>query len=388
MEYIVVRLNYKSSTQISLDDFFYLTDAEFDSKYSNISLTAPRWQSSATRTYKVNSASDVFKKKIFINTLIAKLEKFNETYKELFDVERESLYRTFHIPKKSGGLRRIDAPNEQLMNALRELKMIFETYFNALHHTSAFAYVKNRSTIDAVKKHQNNKSKWFAKFDLSNFFGSTTEDYTMKMLSMVFPFSQVVKFERGRNALRKAISLAFLNGGLPQGTPISPLITNLIMIPVDYELFNMFRNYNNQKFVYTRYADDFLISSEYDFLCSDIENKIIECLENFGAPFSINKAKTRYGSSSGSNWNLGIMLNKDNQMTVGYKNKKVFAAMIHSYAMDRVNGIPWELHDIQVLEGYRNYYRMIEKDTIDKIVDKLNKKLLIDLVSMIKEDLR
>lgn len=388
MEYIVVRLNYKSSQQISLDDFLFLTDDDFEKKYSNVGFAAPRWQSTATRTYKVGRASDVFKRNLHINMLVNKLDEFNKAHEDLFSLERQSLYRTFYIPKKSGGLRRIDAPTAPLMDALRELKVLFETYFNALYHTSAFAYVRGRSTIDAVKKHQNNKSKWFAKFDLSNFFGSTTEEYTMKMLSMVFPFSQVVKTERGRDVLRKAISLAFLDGGLPQGTPISPLITNLIMIPVDYELFNMFRNFNGQKFVYTRYADDFLVSSEYDFSCAEIEQEIIKCLSSFDAPFNIKKEKTRYGSSAGSNWNLGIMLNKDNNMTVGYKNKRTFAAMIHSYAMDKLNGKQWELHDVQVMEGYRNYYRMIEKDAIDAIVTKLDSKLSINVVSMIKEDLR
>lgn len=387
MEYIVVHLNKNTAQQISLDDFFYLTDNEFDSKYSYFGCV-PKGSLTSTRTYKVDSASEVFTKPLNINTLINSLKEFNERYAELFDVERTSLYRTFHIPKKSGGLRRIDAPTTPLMDALRELKVLFETKFNALYHTSAFAYVKGRSTIDAVKKHQNNKSKWFAKFDLSNFFGSTTEEYVMKMLSMVFPFSQVVKRNDGREALEKAISLAFLNGGLPQGTPISPLITNLIMIPVDYELFNMFRKFNEQKYVYTRYADDFLVSSEYTFNCSEIEQEIIKCLESFGAPFQLNKAKTRYGSSSGSNWNLGIMLNKDNNMTVGYKNKRIFAATIHAYAMDRLNGREWERHDIQIMEGYRNYYRMIEREAIDKIVDKLNAKLSINLVAMIKEDLR
>lgn len=388
MEYIVVRLNYNTARQISLDDFFYLTDDDFESKYSCIIDHISRGKATATRTYKVNNASEHFTKPLNMNTLINKLEEFNSKYDDLFGQDRQSLYYTFHIPKKSGGLRRIDAPSKPLMDALRELKYIFEVYFGALYHTSAFAYVKGRSTIDAVKKHQSNKSKWFAKFDLSNFFGSTTEEYTMKMLGMVFPFSQVIKIERGRNALKRALSLAFLNGGLPQGTPISPLITNLIMIPADYELFNMFRKFNNQKYVYTRYADDFLISSEYEFSCNEIESKIIECLDSFGAPFNINKTKTRYGSSSGSNWNLGIMLNKDNNMTVGYKNKRMFAAMIHSYAMDRMNGKPWELHDIQIMEGYRNYYSMIEKEAINKIIDKLNNKLSINVVDMIKKDLR
>lgn len=384
MEYIVTKLNpaYK---QMSIEDLFFCDDSEFEEKY-DAEMCYSNYTS--TRTYEVEEASKHFTKNVVVTYLIRKLEEFNAAHTDLFDAERSSLYRTFYIPKKSGGLRRIDAPNEQLMNALRDLKIIFENDFKALYHTSAYAYIKNRSTIDAVRRHQKNKSKWFAKFDLSNFFGSTTEDYTMKMLSMIFPFSQVVKEERGRDVLRRAISLAFLNGGLPQGTPISPLITNLIMIPVDYKLFNKSRDYDKQKFVYTRYADDFIISSEYDFSYKRIEQEIIQCLNDFGAPFNINKEKTRYGSSAGSNWNLGIMLNKDNQMTVGYKNKRRFAAMVFSYAMDRMNGKPWILGDIQVMEGYRNYYRMIEKETIDNIIHKINVKLNIDVVSMIKEDLR
>lgn len=257
-----------------------------------------------------------------------------------------------------------------------------------MYHTSAFAYIKNRSVVDAVKKHQINESKWFAKFDLSNFFGSTTPEYVMHMLSMVFPFSEVIKNEAGKAELEKALSLAFLNGGLPQGTPISPLITNLIMIPVDYILFNKLRKYNEKKYVYTRYADDFIISCKITFDHKEIEKLIIDCLAAFGAPFSIKKEKTRYGSSSGSNWNLGIMLNKDNNMTIGYRNKRKFTAMLFSYAKDRINGIKWEFHDIKILDGYRNWYSMIEKESIQNIINKINKKLNVNIVDMMKEDLR
>ena len=53
--------------------------------------------------------------------------------------------------------------------ALRTLKAILETDFGALHHTSAFAYVKGRCTLDAARKHQQNESRWFLHTDFSNF---------------------------------------------------------------------------------------------------------------------------------------------------------------------------------------------------------------------------
>lgn len=366
--------------QMTLEEFLFEVDTKPQAMI-NPNLTN-------TRTYEVERISEKFLERFDVAKLVTKLSQFNASTEELRAKPRHDLYRTFHIPKKSGGLRKIDAPEPELMDALRRLKTIFEEDFKALYHTSAFAYVKHRSTVDAVKRHQANESKWFGKYDLSNFFGSTTIDFAIKMLGMVFPFSEVIKSTVGERELRKAIELAFLDGGLPQGTPISPLITNIMMIPVDYKLANGFRDFNHQRFVYTRYADDFLVSSKYTFSFKEVEKFIVDTLKSFGAPFTIKSEKTRYGSSAGSNWNLGVMLNKDNEITVGHKKKRQFQAMLASYIMDKKNGKDWDKSDIQTMEGYRNYYRMIEGDTIDKMVAHIDEKFGVDVVQLIKDDLR
>lgn len=341
-----------------------------------------------TRTYEFERVSERFMERIDVDTLTQKLARFNESTADLRSRNRSDNYSTFYIPKKSGGLRRIDAPQPELMEALRRLKCIFEADFHALYHTAAFAYVKGRSTIDAMKRHQANDSKWFGKYDLSNFFGSTTIDFVMQQFSMVFPFSEVVKTENGKKELWTALELAFLNGGLPQGTPISPLITNVMMIPIDFKLAKTFRDFDKQKFVYTRYADDFTISSKYSFDVKAVEKVIIDVLAEFHAPFNINGKKTRYGSSAGSNWNLGVMLNKDNEITVGHKRKRQFQSMLHNYILDRRNGIAWDKHDIQVLNGYYSYCRMVEKDATDGIINHINAKMGADVIRYIREDLR
>lgn len=343
---------------------------------------------SNTRTYAYETVSEHFTSRIDTDALIRKLVRFNDQTEALRAQERSTLYETFHIPKKSGGLRRIDAPKPELMNALRNLKTIFEEDFHALYHTSAFAYVKNRCTVDAVKRHQKNNSKWFGKLDLHDFFGSTTLDYVIKMFSMVFPFSEIVKFPNGEAELRKALDLAFLNGGLPQGTPLSPLITNVMMIPVDYKLANAFRDFDKQRFIYTRYADDFIISSKVDFDVHRVEKLVVDTLHEFGAPFTINESKTRYGSSAGRNWNLGVMLNKDNEITVGHKKKRRFQSMLYNYITDKRKGISWPREDIQTMQGLHSYYRMVEPETIDAIVKHTNEKMETDVLRLIKDDLR
>lgn len=343
---------------------------------------------SNTRTYAYETVSEHFTSRIDTDALIRKLVRFNDQTEALRAQERSTLYETFPIPKKSGGLRRIDAPKPELMNALRNLKTIFEEDFHALYHTSAFAYVKNRCTVDAVKRHQKNNSKWFGKLDLHDFFGSTTLDYVIKMFSMVFPFSEIVKFPNGEAELRKALDLAFLNGGLPQGTPLSPLITNVMMIPVDYKLANAFRDFDKQRFIYTRYADDFIISSKVDFDVHRVEKLVVDTLHEFGAPFTINESKTRYGSSAGRNWNLGVMLNKDNEITVGHKKKRQFQSMLYNYITDKRKGISWPREDIQTMQGLHSYYRMVEPETIDAIVKHTNEKMETDILRLIKDDLR
>lgn len=341
-----------------------------------------------TRTYEFESASEHFTNKVNVERLIQRLAQFNNSVEELRNRDRLSLYHSFHIPKRSGGLRQINAPNPELMDALRRLKTMLEEDFHVLYHTSAFAYIKKRCTVDAVKRHQKNESKWFGKLDLHDFFGSTNLDFVMKMFSMIFPFSEVVKVPGGKAELEKALELSFLNGGLPQGTPISPLITNVMMIPVDFKLANVLRNFNKQRFIYTRYADDFIISSKFDFDIHDIEKLIVDTLESFGAPFTINASKTRYGSSSGRNWNLGVMLNKDNEITVGHKKKRQFQSMLYNYITDKQNDVRWDRNDIQVMHGLYSYYHSVEPEAIDSIVKHINGKMEVDVLRLIKNDLR
>ena len=337
-----------------------------------------------TRTYWVDYVNDKLLQNTDTNKMIELLMAFNQSKEALFQADRASLYHTFHISKSSGGLRRIDAPLPELMNALRELKLLFELHMFALYHTNAFAYIRGRSTIDALKRHQRNESKWFLKLDFADFFGSTTPEFVLEMLSKVFPFSEIVKPTAGKEALKQALSLCFLNNGLPQGTPISPFITNVMMIAIDHKISNSLRSFNNRRFVYTRYADDLLISFQVDFNKDKVQQFIIDMLAEFNAPFTIKPEKTRYGSSAGRNWNLGLMLNKENEITIGHKRKKEFKAMLDNYIRDRKAGNGWERHDIQVLNGLISYYRMVEKDYIDYLLRQYGRSMELMWSSVLK----
>lgn len=350
---------------------------------------------SSTRTYEVERVSEHFTDGLYVNWLVSLLEQFNERTRHLHDGDRHAHYRHFAIPKQNGKLRWIDAPDDELMKALRDLKDMFEKEFQynksgafqtSWYHTAAFAYIPKRSPKDALKRHQANESKWYGKFDAKNFFGTTTLDFAMNMMAKVFPFCEICRTEHGWEVLRYALELGFLDGVLPQGTPLSPTLTNIIMVPIDFRLSKTLRSFNNQTYVYTRYADDMLISSRYTFQLNDITSLIEATFAEFGAPYKLNKEKTRYGSSSGANWNLGLMLNRNNEITVGYKKKKQLQAMLSAYAMDRKNGVRWSFEDLAHMDGLKSYYRQIEGKTIDRILDHLSRKFGFDIEKAIVSD--
>lgn len=346
-----------------------------------------------------------------IGRIVDALVRFNQNYAHLREVERHELYYQFKIPKKSGGWRQISAPNPELMSALRVLDGILAGSWDGLYHTAAHAYIgKNqtkcgygRSTLTAMKKHQANQSRWFEKTDIHDFFGSTTLEFLMRMFGMIFPFSEVVKYyDRegnpvGKEALETALDLCMLDGGLPQGTPISPRLTNIMMIPIDHaiaqglarkdKLVNDADDDNHSRFCYTRYADDFQITNRYNFNYREIEEFINAVFKKFNAPFQLNPKKTRYGSCAGRNWNLGLMLNKDNEITVGWKRKRNLRNALFNFAMDHKNGVRWSAEDINHTLGEYSYVCMVEADKFKLVEEDLNNRFGIDVIYTMRKEI-
>ena len=119
-----------------------------------------------------------------------------------------------------------------------------------------------------------------------------------------------------------------------------------------------------------------------------MQRKVVDILKSFEAPFELHPQKTRYGSSNGRNWNLGLMLNKDNQITIGYARKKTYKAMLYQFVSDMNAKRPWSIDDVQHLLGLTSYYRMIEKENIDNILSAYSAKFNLDIENTAKSLLR
>lgn len=301
-----------------------------------------------------------------------------DVYKLPDNFDASQHYRHFQIPKKSNPhkMRQIDAPDEQLSKVQTAYKSYIEDVLQVLPHKAAHAYVKNRSTVTAMEVHQKNKSNWYLQIDLKDFFNSITGKWLKDMLMQVFPFPYIEE-----EYLDNIIKAALLNGTLPQGSHLSPLLTNLAMVPIDHDITERLHNYRGHHYVYTRYADDITISCKEKFNPEEIMQIIRGVFIKWIVPFRVNNEKTRFGSKAGRNYHLGLIVNKDNQLSVGHEKNQKFRAMIFNFC---TVGDEWEKHDVQKMLGLISYYKSIEPEFVEKVLNKYGLKFNINIMAKAK----
>lgn len=277
----------------------------------------------------------------------------------LYDEDLSQYYNTFRIPKASGGYRTITAPNPELKQLQRNILKLLTKQLKMLPHNAAHGFTKKRNCKTALQVHQRNGSRWFLKVDIADFFPSCTKDAVKHALRHTYPTCMYSGYNI--NAIAKYCTL---DGALPQGAPTSPMLANLIFIPIDIALSRLAHQNN---LVYTRYADDLLFSGRTKFDSADIVEKVDSIINEHG--FKMNDSKLRFGSYSGRNWNLGLMYNEHNNITVGYRKKKLLKNKVHNYTSK-----PEEertLEEYYSLLGEVGYAKYIEPEYFEPLLDKL-----------------
>lgn len=130
------------------------------------------------------------------------------------------------------------------------------------------------------------------------------------------------------------------------------------------------------------------ISCGIEFDKDFIIHKIEDLFRRFNAPYEIKKEKTHYSPSYHKNWMLGVQLNKDNQITIGHKKKRNFEALLFNYIQDKKNGKFWPVDQVQYATGLISYYRMVNREDTDKIIQHYGNKYGLDVEANMKADLR
>lgn len=315
-------------------------------------------------------------------------------------------YANFTIPKRSGGVREISAPQKMLKSMLTYVNVILQALYEP--SPAAMGFVPGRSVVENAKAHV--RMNYVLNLDLSNFFPSIPQARVWGALQ-----SKAIGFNREvANALAAlcCTEMSFYEGKpvlmaenlpegvetekrcvLPQGSPASPILTNIVCINLDRRLSGLARRF---KLNYTRYADDITFSSMHNVYQENGEfmtelRRIIADQQ-----FSINEAKTRLQKRGSRQEVTGLVVSDRVNVVRGYARSigsllyiwkryghdSAYARFLQHYAPKRFGKDvpPME----RVIEGKLLYLRMVKGETdpvyrrlrlqFEKLIEQLPKK--------------
>src|SRR3954471_8533931 len=169
--------------------------------------------------------------------------------------------RQVQIPKaeKPGEFRMLGVPTiydrvcQQAL--LNRLEPIFEPVFDEAN----FGYRRGRSTKDAMRKvwkEIQNGQEWIVDADLRDFFGSVDHEKLLRLIAQQVADGRVLRLIRAMlkaGSYGKGRRLFPSERGTPQGSVVSPLLSNILLTPFDREI-------RSKGFQLTRFADDWVIT--------------------------------------------------------------------------------------------------------------------------------
>ncbi len=169
-------------------------------------------------------------------------------------------YKSFDIPKRSGGYRTISAPPRRL----RWLQYLAYTFLLTHYKRKkcVHGFVKGQSIVSNASPHC--RSRHIVNIDLKDFFPSIHFGRVRGVfLSPPFSFG-----EEAARVLAQICCQDSANGGaLPQGGVTSPLLANLVCRSLDNSLIAFSKKHKLQ---YTRYADDLTFSSHRSWIPKEL----------------------------------------------------------------------------------------------------------------------
>jgi hypothetical protein len=294
------------------------------------------------------------------------------------DVVSVDHYHRYSIPKKKGGERNIAAPKSVLKNAQR--KILDGILSKVPVSDYAHGFLQGKSVLSGAKAHMADKpygenTGLLINMDLEDFFPTITFErvrgmfkafgysgYISSLLAMMCTYCERIAIEvKGEIKYVKTSDRI-----LPQGSPASPMITNIICVKLDKRLSGLASKYNC---IYTRYADDMsfsFIEESKDLNLGRFMGLVSKIVSEEG--LNINQKKTRFLRKNNRQCITGIVINND-EIGIPKKWIKTLRAAIYNANKLKNNGEEVPAKAINEISGMVSWVKSVNSKRYADIIE-------------------
>jgi len=254
-------------------------------------------------------------------------------------------YKTYEIKKKSGKIRTISQPSRRLKGL--QSWILVEILNKVNVSSSCKGFERNSSTLDNALPHKG--SNTILSLDLKDFFPSITS-------RQVFNTFKTLGYNNRISTI--LTNICTYNKNLPQGSPCSPKLANLVTWRLDLRI----QGYVGRRGInYTRYADDLSFSG----LSPVKVVKILPMIKHIirSENFEINNSKTRIAGSARAKIVTGLVISGEN-IGIGKKKYNKLRSKIFHLTNPEEQGNSTLLNEVL---GWISYLNSVDKKRLSQV---------------------